>query len=191
MPVAKKPSVVHRSHYDHVAFVLAEARRVNLFGQVAADQLSHIENMLTYLIAENKRKPIDIYMNTPGGSVVDGLAIYDSLIRKRGQGTPINITVQGASMSMGVVILQAATWRLATPNSQFLLHEVSYGTRGRMSEQEDELEVAQKMQDKLDSIIVERSGIPLTELKKLTRRKDYTISAEEALDHHLIDEIIS
>lgn len=187
MPVSKAPTL---SHYDEVAYTLAGLRRVNLYGQVGSEQLSHIDNMLTYLIAKNKRKAIDIQMNTPGGSVVDGLAIYDAIVRKMSEGTPINITVQGASMSMGVIILQAATERFATPNSQFLLHEVSYGSRGHMSQQEDELEVAKKMQDKLDEIIVQRTGMQLNELKKLTRRKDYTISAQEALDHNLIDAII-
>lgn len=187
MPVSKEPKL---SHYDEVAYTLAGLRRVNLYGQIGAEQLSHVDNMISYMIAKNKRKPIDIQMNTPGGSVVDGLAIYDALVRKRAEGTPINITVQGASMSMGVIILQAATQRFATPNSQFLLHEVSYGSRGHMSQQEDELEVAKKMQDTLDDIIVQRSGMGLAELKKLTRRKDYTISAQEALDHNLIDSII-
>lgn len=187
MPVKKTPTL---GHYDEVAYTLANLRRVNLYGQVGADQLSHMDNMITYLVAKNKRKPVEIQMNTPGGSVVDGLAIYDMILRKRAQGTPINITVQGASMSMGVIILQAATKRYATPNSQFLLHEVSYGSRGHMSQQEDELEVAKKMQDTLDEIIVARSGMKIAELKKLTRRKDYTISAEEALQHNLIDEVI-
>lgn len=187
MPASKAPTL---SHYDEVAYTLAGLRRVNLYGQVGPDQLSHVDNMISYLIVKNKRKAIDIQMNTPGGSVVDGLAIYDVLMRKQSEGTPINITVQGACMSMGVIILQAAGQRYATPNSQFLLHEVSYGSRGHMSQQEDELEVAKKMQDKLDDIIVARSGMELAELKKLTRRKDYTISAQEALDHNLIDAII-
>lgn len=187
MPVKKSPIL---SHYDEVAYTLANLRRVNLYGQVGADQLSHMDNMITYLVAKNKRKSVEIQMNTPGGSVVDGLAIYDMILRKRAEGTPINITVQGASMSMGVIILQAATKRYATPNSQFLLHEVSYGNRGHVSQQEDELEVAKKMQETLDEIIVARSGMKIAELKKLTRRKDYTISAEEALQHNLIDEVI-
>jgi ATP-dependent Clp protease protease subunit len=187
MPVSKAPTL---SHYDEVAYTLAGLRRVNLYGQIGPDQLSHVDNMVSYLIAKSRTKSIDIQMNTPGGSVVDGLAIYDMILRKRSEGIKIDIMVQGAAMSMGVIILQAATWRHATPNSQFLLHEVSYGSRGHMSQQEDELEVAKKMQDKLDDIIVRRSGMALNELKKLTRRKDYTISAQEALDHNLIDAII-
>jgi ATP-dependent Clp protease protease subunit len=189
MPVAKKKEPT-LSHYDDVAYTLAADRRVNLYGQVGDEQLSHIDNMLSYLIAKDKKRPISMQMNTPGGSVSSGLAIYDAIMRKRAQGTPIDILVQGVSMSMGVIILQAARERLATPHSQFLLHEVSYGSRGHMSAQEDELEVARKLQEQLDKIILDRSGISPQKLKEMTKRRDTNISAQEALELNLIDGII-
>jgi ATP-dependent Clp protease protease subunit len=178
------------SHYDDVAFTLSGLRRINLNGQITLESLSHVENMLAYLVAKDAKKPIMIIMNTPGGSVVDGLGIYDAILQRRSKGTPIDITVQGSAMSMGVIVLQAARYRYAYKHSQFLLHEVSYGSRGHMSAHEDEIEVARKMQVVLDGIIVGRSGMDVKELKELTKRRDYTISALEAQQHNLIDTVL-
>lgn len=177
------------AYYDDVSYTLSDARRINIFGEIGREMTSHIENSLTYMLLKSPKRPITMYMHTPGGSVIDGLAIYDSIMRKRKK-TSIDIVVQGASMSMGVVILQAATKRYATPNSQFLLHEVSYGQRAHLSGQEDDLIQAKKLQETLDHIITARSGMAPAELKELINRRDYSISATEALKHNLIDAIL-
>jgi len=189
MPIKKVVEKRTLSYYDDVSYTLSDLRRINLFGEVSSSLFSHIENSLSYMQAKSPKKPVEIVMNTPGGSVIDGFAIYDS-IRHYGKKMPINITVSGACMSMGVVILQAATFRRATENAQFLLHEVSYGTRSNLSTQQDEHEQAMKLQDRLDQVIVQRSGIPLAELKQLIKRRDYALTAQEALKHNLIDDIV-
>ena len=176
-------------YHDHVSYTLSDARHINLFGEIGAHTLAHIANSLDYLILQDKKKPVHIRLNSGGGSVIDGLAVYD-LITQFAKKLPIHITVSGACMSMAVVILQAATTRLSLTHSEFLLHEVSYGARGKYSEHKDAEAQAGKLQKKLDAILVERSRITLAELKKLTERRDYTISAQEALKHGLIDEII-
>jgi len=183
MPAAKP----NRTFEDEVAYTLSEQRRFSLAGEIGRSVHSTTDNMLAYMTAKNK-KPITVLMNTPGGSVIEGLGIYDS-IKHHEKKVPINIVVQGACMSMGVIVLQAATKRFATPNSQFLLHEVSYGSHNSISGQEDEFIQASKLQAKLDKIIVDRSGIDIVELRKLIKRKDYSISAQEALEHNLIDAI--
>jgi ATP-dependent Clp protease protease subunit len=175
---------------DHVSYILSDLRRINLFGSVDGGQYSHIENSLAYMTKVSP-KPITIIMHTPGGSVIDGLAIYDT-IRRFGKKHTINIHVAGAAMSMGIIILQAASGlRTSAPNASFLLHEVNYGgDRQTVSIHEDTLVVTRKLQARLDDIVVGRSGIKLDELKRLTKRKDYAINAVEALEHNLIDEII-
>ena len=193
MPTVKpKTTKTNRtlSYYDDVSYTLSDLRRVNLFGEVNAAMFSHVENSLAYQTALNREKPIHIILNSPGGIVIDGFAIYD-VITHYAKRTPIHITAKGACMSMAVIILQAATLRLASPNTQFLLHEVNYGNRGSLSSHKDELEQTAKLQKKLDDVIVGRSGITQAELSKLIERRDYTINAQEALKHKLIDAIIS
>lgn len=185
----RKPDV--RSYADTVAFVLSDQRKVNLYGEIDSygSALAHIDNALDYLISRDKKKPINIMMNTPGGSVINGFAIYDTIMRRK-KTTPINITAIGACMSMGVIIMQAATERRAMPNAEFLLHEVSYGERGSISSHKDQLAVTTRLQSKLDGVITGRSHIDQSTLEQLTKRRDYTISAQEALEHGLIDQII-
>lgn len=193
MPVTKsvvrKPKKVERASFeDEVSFVLAEARKVNLFGIVDGNIFAHIDNMLQYLTLQSK-KPIEILMNTPGGSVVEGLAIYDS-IQRYTKIAPVDILVTGACMSMGTIILQSARKRRATANSQFLLHEVSYGNSGTMTAHEDEIENSKKLQAKLNGMLAARSKLSVEELQALIKRKDHVINAKQALDIRLIDEII-
>lgn len=177
------------SYHDHVSYVLSDARLVNLFGEIGSHTVAHVANSLDYMILQDRRKPIHMRLNSPGGSVVDGLAVYDVIVLAAKK-TPIHIAVNGAARSMAAIILQAATVRKAYRNAELLLHEVSYGLQGRHSEHRDFDKEAARLQKKLDTIVVERSQITLAELKKLTDRRDYTISAQEALQHGLIDQII-
>lgn len=189
MTIARKQTPKTLPFFDDVAFALSDARKVNLFGEINQGSMSHISTMLDYFSLKNSRRPIEIIMNSHGGSVIDGLAIYN-LIQKVGKKIPINITVAGACMSMATVILQAAKIRRAYPDSQFLLHEIQYGMSGRNSAQRDYQEQAQRLQDRLNAILAGRSGMSIAELEKLIERRDYTISAQEALQHGLIDTIV-
>lgn len=184
----KKYSEPTTAYFDAVSHRLSDLRRINLMGEIGAGMHSHIENALAYMMSKDAKAPIEIIMSSPGGSVLDGFAIYDTITRYANK-VPININVIGACMSMAVTILQAATTRRASPNSQFLMHEVSYGNRASLSGHEDEFLQATKLQKRLDDIIVARSGISLAELKTLTKRRDYAITAQEALKHGLIDSI--
>lgn len=187
--ISEKSTKPNLPYFDEVAYTLSDARVVNLFGDIHTSSAAHVINSLDYLTIKNAKKPISIRLNSPGGSVIDGLAIYDK-IKDVVKKTPVNITVNGACMSMATVILQAATTRLAYPNSEFLLHEIQYGMRGSHSEQKDYQKQAQRLQDRLNAILSGRSGVGLKELEKLIERRDYTISAAEALEFGLIDNII-
>jgi ATP-dependent Clp protease protease subunit len=190
MPIKKSKKVEHKlGYYDEVSFHLSELGRINLYGVINRESYAHVENGLLYLTTKYPKKPVTIMMNTPGGSVVDGLALYDAIMRYRERGNSIHIHVEGAAMSMGVPILQAATRRTASKHSAFLLHEVGYEVRGTMSNHEDELAQAAKLQKVVDEIILNRSNIKSEDLAQLTKRKDYGFTAQEALKHNLIDAI--
>lgn len=177
------------SYYDDVAFTLSEARIINLYGPINGEAMQYVSNSLEYMSRKNLGKPIEIFVNSPGGVVIDGLAIYDKIVQIN-KTTPVNITVNGACMSMATIILQAGRERRAYKNSEFLLHEIQYGVRGSHSEQKDYMQQAQRLQARLNEILSERSGMSLEKLQSLIERRDYTISAEEALNHGLIDKII-
>lgn len=173
-----------------MAYSLSGQRKINLYGEIYEASLAHVDNALDYLISVDKRKPIEIFMNTPGGSVVNGFAIYDTIMKKKKM-TPINITVIGACMSMGVLVLQAATERRAMDHAAFLMHEVSFDPgRETTSNHADRLRVASRLQQQIDAVIIGRSHIGQELLDRLTKRKDYTIDSKEALEHGLIDLIV-
>jgi ATP-dependent Clp protease protease subunit len=189
MPVKKK--VKHElSYLDEVSWALSDIRRINLYNEIGSSSWGHVENSLAYMTHVDPKKPIQIMLNTPGGSVIDGFAIYDSIMHYKRK-TPIVVHGMGAVMSMGVIIMQAATTRTCSPNAQFLLHEVSYGgNRQTITSHEDELILTSRLQKRLDDVIVQRTGMSLETLRSLIKRRDYAINAEEALVHKLIDKII-
>jgi ATP-dependent Clp protease protease subunit len=176
-------------YFDHVQHTLAQLRRISIVGPITESVMGHVSHSLQYQQAQDMYKPIDIYLNSPGGSVIDGLAVYDSIMHTR-KTTPVNITVLGACMSMGSIILQAGTERRAYPHAQFLLHEISYGLHGAHSEHEDFKKQADRLQKLLSGILVGRSKLTPTKLNSLIKRREYTISAQEALEVGLIDKII-
>lgn len=189
MPLSKTTKFPSRSYSDDVSYELSDSRQVNLFGEIDTSTYQHIVNVTNYLRLKNKRKPIEILMNSYGGSVMEGLAIYDHL-KSVNKTTPIHIMVNGACMSIATVILQTASLRQSRPNSEFLLHEVSYGSIGRNSDNRDRQKQAQKLQDKIYDLLALRLRLSRPELEELTLRKDYTISTPEALEVGLIDQIV-
>ena len=177
------------SFFDQVSYGLANLRRIHLYGPVGADMTAHFVNLSTYHASCNK-KPIEIFINTPGGEVMQGLAIYDQIKWLQSQGIKVNVTATGMCMSMGVPIMQAANVRRSTVHTRFLLHEMSYGAMGSHSSMNDRVRESNRLVEILDGILVQRSNLTLEKLHNLTERKDYVLDAQEALAHGLIDEIV-
>jgi ATP-dependent Clp protease protease subunit len=150
--------------------------------------LTSLRARLVHLTLVSK-KPITIYLNTVGGLITSGLGAYDLILSMRRE-CPVNIMATGACMSMGVIVLQAGTKRLATPHTTFLLHELQMTTGGALSKVLDDQTQAKKMQNTLDSIVERRTGQNMTKLRQLFTRRDYYLNAQEMLEHHLIDGII-
>jgi len=185
----KKP-LVARCYVDEVEVTLTDHRIVVLNCAVDTSMLSSLSYRLHFMLLQNK-KPITIYFSTPGGTVMEGLAVYD-LIKAMTKDAPITMIARGMCMSMGLVIMQAATKRLSTPHTTFLLHEVQLSDMGRTSltEREDEQSEAKRIQAMLDEILTARTGQDMKKLRKEFARRELYLSAEEALAHRLIDGIV-
>lgn len=125
--------------------------------------------------------PITLVLNSPGGRVLDGLALYDFLLRLRGQGHRLRIEVLGRAASMGGILMQAGDERVIGPNAFLLIHEVSGGAEGRSSELGDRVEFYGLMEKRLLAILAERSSMTERQIKARWQRKDWWLSADEAV----------
>jgi len=143
---------------------------------------------LLFLEAKAPDKEIQIYINSLGGSVSDGLAIYDTMQYIR---PPISTISVGISASIAAIILTAGTKkkRYALPNSRILLHQPSGGVRGVASDIEIHADEIIKIRERLNNILSEHTNQPLKKIKADTDR-DFWMSAQQALEYGLIDEVI-
>lgn len=176
------------SFIDDIERELFNRREVHLTGTIDSSTAYVSIKCMRYLASQGK-KPITFYLNTGGGSVYDGLSIYDH-IKSTTRIVPVNIIASGACMSMGMIIMQAATKRLALPNTGFLLHELQSSVRGSLSNMKDDMAESERLQQRLDEIVAKRSGQDIAKLRKTFERKDYFFDAQEALKFNLIDEIV-
>lgn len=138
--------------------------------------------------------PMDITINSPGGSVTDGMHLFDQIVSysKRGGGSHlVTITVRGRAASMGAILLQAADVRRQGAEAFLLIHEVSAGTSGKVGDIKDDLKWYEKVCDRIANIFVERSGgkINADSFKEKWSRRDWWIDSREALQLGFIDEI--
>jgi len=167
--------------------IFADSRTVFLSGVIDSDMVLILTRMISYLLGQNRRKPINLHVNTPGGAVTDGLALYDLLA---GCPAPIHALATGMCMSMGVIILQAAVLRRATKNTTFMLHEV--GTMrfgGSLTQNAATQKETERLQRTLDDILMSRSGMSKRGAASFMKIQERYFGAEEALSHGLLDAI--
>jgi ATP-dependent Clp protease protease subunit len=144
---------------------------------------------LLFLEAEDPEKDIQIYINSPGGSVTAGLAIYDTMQ----QVAPDVVTIcYGLAASMGAFLLAAGAKgkRFSLPNSKVMIHQPLGGTQGQATEIEIHAREILKTREQLNKILAERTGQPLEKIERDTER-DYYLSADEAKDYGLVDQVIA
>lgn len=152
----------------------------------------HIANLviaqLLFLQMEDAKKDIHIYINSPGGSVTAGLAIYDTM---QFVTCDVNTYCMGMAASMGAVLLCAGTKgkRFALPNSDIMIHQVSGGAQGQASDVERQVEFMFKLKRRLEAIIAHHTGKPVETVHKDADR-DYYMTAEEAKEYGLVDEVV-
>ena len=152
----------------------------------------HVANLviaqLLFLQMEDAKKDIHIYINSPGGSVTAGLAIYDTM---QFVTCDVNTYCMGMAASMGAVLLCAGTKgkRFALPNSDIMIHQVSGGAQGTASDVERSVEFMYKLKRRLNRILAEHCGKPVDQVEKDADR-DYYMTADEACAYGLVDEVV-
>ena len=194
MPIGV-PSVPYRlpgSQYERWIdiYTRLSQERIIFLGQEVTDGLANrIVAFLLYLDSEDPGKPIYLYINSPGGSVTAGMAIYDTMQYIKSE--VITICV-GLAASMGAFLLASGTpgKRLALPHSRIMIHQPMGGT-GRRQATDIEIEANEilRIRDQLNHILAERSNQSLDKIKKDTDR-DFFMSAAEAQEYGLIDKVI-
>lgn len=176
---------------DHLSAVSTSTRaRVYNFWNTVCDQSAY--NALLAINQWARREPgepITVVINTPGGSVPDGLALFDGLRTLINAGTPINTVGIGMAASMGGILLQAGVHRSMGRNAFLLIHEASFGVGGKMSEVEDRVEFVKRLQGRLLTILADRSTLTEAQIRRRWVKKDWWLSAEEALELGFIDSI--
>ena len=173
--------------YDIYSRLLKE--RIIFLGGPVTDMLANLViAQLLFLEHEDSKKDIKIYINSPGGSVTAGLAIYDAMQHVKPDVATVCV---GMAASMAAVLLAAGKKgkRFALPNSEVLLHQVMGGAEGQAVEVEITARHIIKIKDKLNTILAKHTGNSLSKIEKDTDR-DFYMSVEEALKYGVVDEII-
>jgi ATP-dependent Clp protease protease subunit len=185
------PMVVEQSSRGERAFDifsrLLRERIIFLTGGVEDGMASLICAQLLFLESENPKKEISMYINSPGGVVTSGLAIYDTMQYIK---SPVTTVCMGMAASMGSLLLTAgqAGQRIALPNARIMVHQPSGGFRGQASDIERHAEDIIKTKRRLNEIYVRHTGKPLEEVER-TLDRDHFMSAEEAKDWGLVDHV--
>lgn len=173
--------------YDIYSRLLKD--RIIMIGEEITDHLANsVVAQLLFLAADAPDKEITIFINSPGGSTSAGFAIYDTMQYIK---PDIRTVCTGMAASFGAMLLLAGTKgkRCALPNSEIMLHQPLGGARGQATEIEISARRILKLKDHINQIISERTGQPIKKVAKDTDR-DYFLSANEAKDYGIIDEII-
>lgn len=173
--------------YDIYSRLLKE--RIIFLGGPVNDQVANVViAQLLFLQHEDPKKDIQLYLNSPGGSVTAGLAIYDTMQHIKPDVSTICV---GMAASMGAVLLGAGAKgkRLALPNSEILLHQVMGGAEGQAVEIEIAAKQILRVKHRLNEIISKHTGKKLEKIEKDTDR-DFWMTPEEAKEYGLIDEIV-
>lgn len=166
---------------------LLEDRIIFLSGEINDAVANSVVAQLIYLEGKNPDKDIYLYINSPGGSVSAGLAIYDTLNYIKCDVSTICI---GLAASMGAFLLSSGTKgkRFALPNSEIMIHQPLGGTQGQASDIEIQARHMQKIKQKINKILSENTSQPLEKIEKDTDR-DFYMSADEAVNYGLVDKI--
>lgn len=167
---------------------LLEERIIFLAGPIDDIIANLVIAQILFLAAKDSKRDIKLYINSPGGSVTAGLAIYDTI---QFVDCDVSTICVGMAASMAATLLSAGTKgkRFALPNAEILMHQVAGGISGQASEIEIGAKQILKMKEKLNQILAKHTNQPIAKIEKDTDR-DYYISAEEAKKYGLIDEVI-
>lgn len=186
------PTVIEKSQYGERAYDiysrLLKDRIIFLGGAVNDIVANSIIAQMLFLASKDPVKPIQFYINTPGGMVTSGLAIYDTMQYMK---CPVSTVCVGMAASMGAVLLAAGAKgkRFALPNSQIMIHQPMGGAQGQASEIEITAKQIVKLREQMNGILAKHTGQPIEVISKDTDR-DFYLTAEEAKTYGIIDEVL-
>jgi len=186
------PTVIEQTNrgeraYDIYSRLLKD--RIIMLGSAIDDNVANsIVAQLLFLEAEDPTKDISIYINSPGGSITAGMAIYDTMQFIKAD---VSTICTGMAASMGAFLLAAGAdgKRFALPNSEVMIHQPLGGTQGQASDIEIHAKRIIRMREKLNDILSERTGQPLDVIEADTDRDNF-MSATEAVNYGLIDQVL-
>lgn len=187
------PMVVEQTSRGERAFDIYSRlldERIVFLGTPVTDEIANlIVAQLIHLEADDPDKDISIYINSPGGSVYAGLAIYDTMQYIKPE---VQTICCGIAMSMGALLLAggAPGKRMALPNAKILIHQVSSSFQGQATDIEIHAKEIIDVRKRLDEILAQHTGQDLEKVGRDTER-DYFMSAEEAIEYNLIDSILA
>ena len=184
--VIEQPSRGERS-YDIYSRLLKE--RIIFLGEEVNDVTAGlVVSQLLFLESEDPDKDINLYINSPGGSVTAGMAIYDTMQYVK---CDVSTMCMGMAASMGAFLLSGGTKgkRLALPNAEIMIHQPSGGAQGQATEIEIAAEHILRTKKKLNTILSENTGQPYETIVKDTERDNW-LTAQEALEYGLIDKVM-
>ena len=192
MPYIPMPFVVEQTHrgersYDIYSRLLKD--RIVFLGTPVDDDVANVViAQMLFLESEDPDKEINLYINSPGGSVTAGLAIYDTMQYVK---PPVSTICMGQAASMGALLLAAGAKgrRLSLPHSRIMIHQPSGGFGGQASDIELHAKEILRLKAKLNEILMKHTSQPLDRIEKDTDR-DYFMGAGEAKEYGLIDEVV-
>jgi len=186
------PTVIEKSQFGERAFDiysrLLKENIIFLSGPIDDDTANIVIAQLLFLQSEDPKKEVKLYINSPGGSVTDGMAIIDTMNHIKNDVATVCV---GLAASMGAVILSAGTKgkRFALPNAEVMIHQPSGGSQGQASDIEISAKRILKMREELNKLLAKNTGQPLSKIQKDVDR-DFFMSAEEAKKYGVIDKVI-
>lgn len=188
MPVIIEQSGRGERVYDLPSRLMKD-RIVTLFGEVDELSASVLIMQFLWLESQDAEKPILFYINSPGGSVSDGLAIYDTMKFLK---SPVHTFCMGMAASMGAFLLGAGEkgHRYALPNSRIMIHQPMGGARGQSTDIQIQAEEIKKIRQNLEEIMAGYTGKTLDVVHKDCER-DYYMTAEEAKKYGIVDKVIT
>lgn len=188
VPMVVEQTARGERSYDIYSRLLKE-RIIFLTGQVYDQVSSLICAQLLFLESENPNKDISFYINSPGGVVSSGLAIYDTMQYIR---SPVSTVCIGQAASMGSLLLCAGApkKRYALPNARVMVHQPSGGAQGQATDIEIQAREILNLRRRLNEIYVRHTGQPIEAIERKLERDSY-MSAEEARDFGLVDEVVT
>lgn len=175
-------------HYDLFSRMLQD-RVILLFNEVTEDLACSVIAQLLYLESLDPNQDICLYINSPGGSVSAGLAIYDTMRKLK---CDVSTVCVGMAASMGAFLLAGGTRekRYVLPNSQTMIHQVLGGASGQASDIEIEARHILRLKDRLNAILAENTGRTLEEIRQDTDRNNWMFG-DEAVAYGLVDKVIA